>query len=49
MDGDFQGEVRTDDNGVFTLYPVPGQWRLITWAPGVGRGDAQLELKAEPN
>jgi hypothetical protein len=32
--GDFQGEVRADADGRFTLYPQPGQWRLVAWAPG---------------
>src|SRR6266508_2792571 len=31
--GDFQGEVRADGEGAFTLYPVPGHWRLVTWSP----------------
>ena len=42
--GDFQGEVRADEEGSFTLYPVPGHWRLLAWVPSVGRTDLQVEV-----
>jgi hypothetical protein len=42
--GDFQGEVRADEDGAFTLYPVPGRWRLVAWSPSVGRADLQVEV-----
>jgi hypothetical protein len=32
--GDFQGEVRADADGRFTLYPQPGQWRPVAWRRG---------------
>ena len=42
--GDFQGEVRADEEGSFTLYPVPGHWRLFAWVPSVGRTDREVEV-----
>ncbi len=42
--GDFQGEVRADEEGSFTLYPVPGHWRLLAWVPSVGRTDGEVEV-----
>jgi hypothetical protein len=43
-DGDFQGEVRADEHGGFVLHPVPGQWRLVAWAPGLGRTDRSVDV-----
>ncbi|HEV8653862.1 MAG TPA: carboxypeptidase-like regulatory domain-containing protein [Actinomycetes bacterium] len=42
--GDFQGEVRADADGRFTLYPGPGRWRLVVWAPGLGRTERDLDV-----
>jgi hypothetical protein len=42
--GDFQGEVRADASGRFTLYPRPGRWRLVAWAPGLGRTERDLDV-----
>jgi hypothetical protein len=51
--GDFQAEVRTGADGRFTLYPVPGRWRLVSFAPRsttvereveVGRDDVVVDL-----
>jgi len=42
--GDFQGEVRADAEGRFTLYPVAGRWRLAAWVPRVGRADREIEV-----
>lgn len=49
---DFVGEVRADDDGNFTLYAIPGHWRLICMAPGrrreqevdVGSSDVDLRV-----
>lgn len=45
--GDFQGEVRTDSDGQFVLHPVPGSWRLVSWWPGHGRAEADVEVGAD--
>lgn len=42
--GDFQGEVRAGPEGRFVLYPIPGRWRLVSWAPGVGRAVHEVEV-----
>jgi hypothetical protein len=42
--GDFQGEVRADATGRFTLYPQPGRWRLVAWAPGLGRTERDIDV-----
>jgi Protein of unknown function (DUF1416) len=42
--GDFQGEVRADDTGQFTLYPRPGRWRLVAWAPGLGETERDIDV-----
>jgi hypothetical protein len=44
LQGDFQGEVRTDADGKFVLHPVAGQWRLISWWPGHGRAEKEIEV-----
>jgi hypothetical protein len=44
LEGDFQGEVRTDAEGKFVLHPVPGRWRLISWWPGHGRAEEEVEV-----
>jgi hypothetical protein len=41
LKGDFQAEVRTDAEGKFTLHPVPGRWRLVSWVPGGGKREEQ--------
>ncbi len=54
--GDFQAEVRTGPDGQFTLYPVPGRWRLVSFAPRtstvervveIGREDVVVDLTLE--
>lgn len=42
--GDFQGEVRTEADGRFVLYPVSGRWRLVSWVPGIGRTEQEVEI-----
>jgi hypothetical protein len=37
-------QVRADEEGSFTLYPVPGHWRLLAWVPSVGRTDREVEV-----
>jgi hypothetical protein len=44
LDGDFQGEVRTDAEGKFVLHPVAGRWRLVSWWPGHGRAEEEVEV-----
>ena len=41
--GDFVGEVRADDHGHFTLYAIPGRWRVICLTPG-GRGEQEVDV-----
>jgi Protein of unknown function (DUF1416) len=43
--GDFQGEVRADATGRFTLHPRPGRWRLVAWAPGLGRIERDVDVE----
>jgi hypothetical protein len=54
--GDFQGEVRTGEDGRFTLHPLPGRWRLVSFAPStptvmreieVGSDDIAIDLTLE--
>jgi hypothetical protein len=42
--GDFQAEVRTGSDGRFTLYPVPGRWRLVSFAPNSDRVEREVEV-----
>jgi Protein of unknown function (DUF1416) len=42
--GDFQGEVRAGSDGRFTLYPGPGRWRLVAWAPGLGQTERDIDI-----
>ncbi|HEX9376914.1 MAG TPA: DUF1416 domain-containing protein [Actinomycetota bacterium] len=44
LGGDFQAEVRTGPDGRFVLYPVPGRWRLISFAPGSQRTDRVVDV-----
>jgi Protein of unknown function (DUF1416) len=44
LNGDFQGEVKTDDEGKFHLHPVAGRWRLVSWLPGKGRAEQEVEV-----
>jgi uncharacterized protein DUF1416 len=44
LEGDFQGEVRTDAEGKFLLHPVPGRWRLVSWLPGQGQTEKEVEV-----
>jgi hypothetical protein len=43
-EGDFQGEVRTNAEGKFVLHPVPGRWRLVSWLPGQGQAEQEVEV-----
>jgi Protein of unknown function (DUF1416) len=47
LNGDFQGEVKTDDEGRFHLHPVAGRWRLVSWLPGKGQADKEVEVGEE--
>ena len=44
LKGDFQAEVRTDSDGKFVLHPVAGKWRLVSWFPGGGRDEREVEI-----
>ena len=44
LDGDFQGEVRTNARGAFRLYPSPGTWRLVSWSPGHQKVERQIQV-----
>jgi hypothetical protein len=52
--GDFVGEVRADDDGRFTLYPIPGEWTLVCLTPNdrrerhvdVGSDDVDIRVPA---
>ena len=41
--GDFVGEVRADDDGLFTFYAVPGRWTVVCLTPG-RRREQHVEL-----
>jgi len=51
-EGDFVGEVRADQEGRFTLFPIPGEWTVICLTPGdrreqtvnVGRDDVDIRV-----
>ena len=53
-EGDFVGEVRADDEGRFTLYPIAGEWTVICLTPGerreqhvdVGQEDIDIRVPA---
>jgi hypothetical protein len=42
--GDFCGETHADDDGHFVLYAVPGHWQLVSWLPGRGQTEQQVEV-----
>jgi hypothetical protein len=42
--GDFQGEARADASGRFSLYPRPGRWCLVAWAPGLGQTELDVRV-----
>ena len=42
--GDFCGEVHTDEEGHFVLYAVPGHWQLVSWLPGQGQAEREVEV-----
>jgi hypothetical protein len=42
--GDFQGELRADADGRPVLYPIPGRWRLVSWLPGAGRSEQEIDM-----
>ena len=44
LTGDFQAEVRTGPAGKFVLHPVLGRWRLISWLPGGGRDEREVDI-----
>ena len=43
-DGDFCGETHADDDGHFVLYAVPGHWRLVSWLPGSGQTEQEVDV-----
>jgi 2-polyprenyl-6-methoxyphenol hydroxylase-like FAD-dependent oxidoreductase len=45
--GDFQAEIRANAEGAFTLYPVAGRWRLITWALAKGHAEREIQVGSE--
>lgn len=45
--GDFVGEVQTDDQGSFTFYAVPGHWRVVCLVPGGRRHEKEIVLGGE--
>jgi hypothetical protein len=47
LEGDFQGEVKTDAEGKFVLHPVAGRWRLVSWLPGRGQTEQEVEVGAD--
>ena len=46
LTGDFVGEVRTDTDGTFVLHPGKGRWRLVSWLPGRGQWNDEVEIGA---
>lgn len=44
--GDFVGEVRADEEGRFTLYPIPGHWTVVCLTPD-GRHQQEVEVGAQ--
>ncbi|HVA74794.1 MAG TPA: DUF1416 domain-containing protein [Acidimicrobiales bacterium] len=53
-EGDFVGEVRADDEGRFTLYPIAGEWTVICLTPNnrreqhvdMGNEDVDIRVSA---
>lgn len=45
-EGDFVGEVRADERGRFTLYPIPGTWTVICLTPDERR-ERDVEIGAD--
>ena len=43
-DGDFVGEVRTDDEGWYVLHLVPGRWTIVSWLAGSGEAREDIEV-----
>ena len=43
-DNEFCGETRSDDDGHFVLYAVPGSWRLVAWLPAGARTNEVIEI-----
>ena len=44
-DGEFVGEVRSDEQGKFRFYVAAGDWSLVCLAPGAERIEHPLSLK----
>jgi hypothetical protein len=44
--GEFTAELRTDDSGNFTFYPVEGEWTLLGMLPGGIQVRCRLTLDA---
>ena len=40
--------MRTDATGRFVLHPIQGRWRLVSWLPGDGRAELEVEVGAIP-
>jgi hypothetical protein len=43
-ENEFCGETRTDDDGRFVLYAVPGTWRLVAWLPAGARTNQEIQV-----
>ena len=44
-DGEFVGEIRSDEAGKFRFYVAAGDWTLVCLAPGAERIEHPLSLK----
>ena len=44
LGGDFQAEIRTGEDGKYTFHPVPGQWRLVWFAPQTAITERVVEV-----
>jgi hypothetical protein len=47
LGGDFQAEIRTTEDGRFTFHPVPGRWRLVSFAPRTETVEREVEVGTE--
>ena len=43
-ENEFCGETHAGDDGRFVLYAVPGRWRLVSWLPGTGACEEEVEV-----
>jgi Protein of unknown function (DUF1416) len=47
LHGDFQAEVRTGEDGRFTLHPIPGRWRLVSFAPRTAQTELEVDVAGD--